>query len=56
VRFERVQHFSDGPITVCPECEGEVHRLIAPVGVVFKGSGFYVNDSKKSGKSSSDDK
>jgi putative FmdB family regulatory protein len=52
VRFERVQKFSDEPITVCPECHGDVHRLIGPVGVVFKGSGFYVNDSRKSGKSS----
>ena len=40
VRFERVQHYDDPPITVCPECEGKVHRLIGPVGVVFKGKGF----------------
>ena len=53
VRFERNQHFNDAPITVCPECEGKVHRLIGPVGVVFKGSGFYSTDNKK-GKSSSD--
>ncbi|MBN1563377.1 MAG: hypothetical protein JXA10_06040 [Anaerolineae bacterium] len=53
VRFERVQKFTDKPITVCPECEGEVHRLIGPVGIVFKGKGFYVNDSK-SGRKSSD--
>jgi putative FmdB family regulatory protein len=53
VRFERVQHYNDAPVTVCPECEGKVHRLIGPVGVVFKGSGFYSTDSKK-GKPSSD--
>ena len=46
VRFERVQKFTDKPITVCPECEGDVHRLIGPVGIVFKGKGFYVNDSQ----------
>lgn len=56
VRFERVQRFDDSPLTDCPECEGHVHRLIGPVGVVFKGSGFYINDSKKGDKSSSADK
>ena len=48
VRFERRQGFDDPPITVCPECEGEVHRLIQPAGIIFKGSGFYINDSRKS--------
>ncbi|MBN2304346.1 MAG: zinc ribbon domain-containing protein [Anaerolineae bacterium] len=56
VRFERVQSFKDEPLTECPECSGDVHRLIGPVGIVFRGSGFYVNDSKKSGKSSSNRK
>jgi putative FmdB family regulatory protein len=47
VRFERVQHFHDEPITDCPECEnGKVKRLIGPVGIVFKGPGFYSTDSK----------
>lgn len=46
VRFERRQGFDDAPITVCPECEGSVHRLITPAGVIFKGSGFYVTDHK----------
>ncbi len=50
VRFERKQHFSDDPITICPECEGEVHRLISPVGVIFKGKGFYVTDNKSQGR------
>ncbi len=45
-RFEVKQSFSDEPITVCPTCEGAVHRVIQPVGVVFKGSGFYVTDSR----------
>jgi putative FmdB family regulatory protein len=52
VRFERAQHYDDAPVRVCPECGNEVHRLIGPVGVVFKGSGFYSTDHKK-GKSSS---
>ncbi|MBP8973990.1 MAG: zinc ribbon domain-containing protein [Anaerolineae bacterium] len=47
VRFERHQHFGDAPITTCPECDGEVRRLIGPVGVIFKGSGFYATDSRK---------
>ncbi|MFQ6100854.1 MAG: FmdB family zinc ribbon protein [Anaerolineae bacterium] len=50
VRFERWQHVNDEPVKVCPECGGEVHRLIQPVGVIFKGSGFYVTDNR--GKSS----
>ena len=43
-RFEQRQGFNDAPISICPECEGAVHRVILPVGVVFKGSGFYIND------------
>jgi putative FmdB family regulatory protein len=45
-RFEARQSFSDAPLTVCPTCEGSIHRVIQPVGVVFKGSGFYVTDSR----------
>jgi putative FmdB family regulatory protein len=51
VRFERRQSFNDDPITVCPECEGEVRRLIQPAGIVFKGSGFYVTDNRSSSNS-----
>ena len=40
------QSFSDAPIKVCPECDGHTHKVIGPVGVVFKGSGFYVTDSR----------
>lgn len=47
VRFERFQHFSERPLERCPECDGTVHRVIQPVGVIFKGSGFYVTDNKK---------
>ncbi len=50
VRFERLQSYSDAPLRECPECCGHVHRVIQPVGVIFKGSGFYVTDNK--GKSS----
>lgn len=37
----------DDPIATCPECGGAVKRLLYPVGVVFKGSGWYINDSRK---------
>jgi putative FmdB family regulatory protein len=46
VRFERRQHITADPIKICPECGGEVHRLIQPVGIIFKGSGFYVTDNR----------
>ncbi len=48
VAFERFQHFSEEPVRVCPECDGAVRRVIHPVGIIFKGSGFYVTDNKKS--------
>jgi len=47
VRFERWQHMSDAPLTECPECDGHVHRVIRPVGVIFKGSGFYTTDNRQ---------
>ncbi len=50
VRFERLQRMADSPLVDCPECGGHVHRVMQPVGVIFKGSGFYVTDNR--GKSS----
>jgi len=44
--FERFQHFSEQPLKICPECNGPVHRIIHPVGIIFKGSGFYVTDNR----------
>jgi len=43
----------DDPISVCPTCTGSVKRLLYPVGIVFKGSGWYINDSRKPDKSES---
>jgi len=37
---------TDDPVEICPECGGEVCRLIQPVGIIFKGSGFYVTDNR----------
>lgn len=47
IRFERLQHFKDEPIKECPECGGAVHRVLQPVGVIFKGSGFYITDHRQ---------
>lgn len=51
-RFEVRQGINEPPVSECPECGGEVRRVIHPVGVVFKGSGFYVNDSRSSSSKS----
>ena len=47
-RFERRQSFEEEPVTVCPECEGKARRVIHSVPIIFKGSGFYITDSRKS--------
>jgi putative FmdB family regulatory protein len=47
-QFEVVQSFSDAPVTECPECGVPVRKVYGSVGVVFKGSGFYRTDSRKS--------
>jgi putative FmdB family regulatory protein len=48
-RVEAVQKFSDAALTVCPLCGGELRKVFSAVGIVFKGSGFYKNDSRPSG-------
>jgi putative FmdB family regulatory protein len=48
-RFEAWQHMTDDPLTVCPECGAEIHRVLYPAGIVFKGSGFYKTDNGSSG-------
>ena len=50
--FEAVQRFADDPLTECPQCGSSIRRVIQPVGVVFKGSGWYITDSRP--KSSSE--
>jgi len=50
--FEVVQSFSDAPVSECPECGSPVRKVYGSVGVVFKGSGFYRTDSRKSASSS----
>ena len=51
--LEAVQSFSDDPLTECPECGGALRKVFGNVGVVFKGSGFYRNDSRGKSESSS---
>lgn len=50
-KFELVQRMVDDPIDTCPDCAGKVRRVIHPVGVVFKGSGWYINDSRSNNAS-----
>ncbi|MET3962595.1 putative FmdB family regulatory protein [Marmoricola sp. OAE513] len=51
--FEAVQSFSEDSLTVCPECDGKLRKVFNAVGVVFKGSGFYRNDSRGTSSSTS---
>ncbi|MFE4955913.1 FmdB family zinc ribbon protein [Streptomyces sp. NPDC056653] len=50
--LEAVQKFTDDALTVCPNCEGRLKKVFSAVGIVFKGSGFYRNDSRGSSSSS----
>ena len=52
-RLEVIQKFSDDPLTECPACAGTLRKVFSPVGVVFKGSGFYKTDSRTKSKTSS---
>lgn len=45
--FEKIQRYSDSPLTECPKCGAEVRRVIHPSGVIFKGAGWYITDSRK---------
>lgn len=46
--LEAFQKFTDDPLTDCPDCGGNLRKIFSPVGIVFKGSGFYATDSRKS--------
>lgn len=50
--LEAVQKFTDDALTVCPSCEGRLKKVFSAVGIVFKGSGFYRNDSRGASSSS----
>lgn len=48
--FDIQQALSDDSLTVCPECEGQLHKVFGQVGITFKGSGFYKTDSAATAK------
>lgn len=55
--FEKIQKFSDPPLTTCPECGGKVEQLLSAPAIQFKGAGWYVTDyAKKSGAPSGNGK
>lgn len=51
--LEVVQSFKDDPLTECPKCGGELRKVFAPIGIAFKGSGFYKTDSRPAPKEKS---
>ena len=52
-QFEKIQRFSDDPITVCPNCgTGPVVKLLSSPAIQFKGSGWYITDYAKKGSDS----
>ena len=48
--LEVVQSFTDGPLTMCPACGGELRKVFQAVGIAFKGSGFYSTDYGRGGR------
>ena len=55
-RTEARQSFDDPPLEECPHCGGRLRKLYSPVGIVFKGSGFYSTDAKSKSTASKSDK
>jgi putative FmdB family regulatory protein len=50
-RFEVIQKYSDAPIDTCPKCGSAVHKLLSSPAIQFKGSGWYITDYARAGKS-----
>jgi putative FmdB family regulatory protein len=55
-RTEAKQGFDDPPLKECPICGGRLRKLYSPVGIVFKGTGFYATDAKADAKKGAGDK
>ncbi len=54
IQFDREQSFSDAPLKICPECRKKsLKKVISPVGIIFKGSGFYSTDHRSPSGSTS---
>lgn len=58
IRFDQFQHFTEDPLVICPECgEPTLRKVFQPVGIVFKGKGFYATDNRSpSGQTFNSDK
>lgn len=54
-RFEVIQKFSDLPVETCPRCGGAVRKLLSSPAIQFKGSGWYITDYARAGKTESTD-
>ena len=54
-RVELIQRVSDPPLKKCGKCSGRMRKLLFPVGVIYKGSGFYTTDYARKGSSLNDD-
>ena len=55
-KFEEFQSIADSPLKICPSCKGELERLVSGgVGLIFKGSGFYITDYAKNKQSAGSD-
>jgi putative FmdB family regulatory protein len=54
-QFEVLQGIKDAPLKSCPECMGPLQKQLYPVGVIFKGSGFYTTDYKAAGNKAASD-
>ncbi|MEZ5288605.1 MAG: FmdB family zinc ribbon protein [Vicinamibacterales bacterium] len=52
-RFERIQKFSDPPVETCPTCGGQVQKLLSSPAIQFKGTGWYITDYARSGRTDS---
>ncbi|HUE88619.1 MAG TPA: FmdB family zinc ribbon protein [Vicinamibacterales bacterium] len=50
-RFEVIQKYADPPVDTCPKCAGSVHKLFSSPAIQFKGSGWYITDYARAGKS-----
>ena len=52
-RFEVIQKFSDAPVETCDKCGGQVRKLLSSPAIQFKGSGWYITDYARAGKTDS---
>jgi putative FmdB family regulatory protein len=55
-QIEAVQKFTDAPLSLCAACGGRLRKVFSPVGIVFKGSGFYRTDSRNGSSAATKDK